>query len=112
MRSDFEKAFQKDLGLSYYLLGIEATHSSGDIILPIRKYLMNLLIETCILRVKLVETYMKPNVKLKMIAKWFQIKEDVKFFFFGQANKNEYIYACVCVCVCVKTMPKKSTRYT
>ena len=54
----------KDLGKLKYFLGIEIAQSKSGVVMPPRKYVLNILEETGMLDCKPVDTPMDPNVKL------------------------------------------------
>ena len=54
----------KDLRKLKYFLGIEIAQSKSGVVMSQRKYVLDILEETCMLDRKLVDTTMNPNVKL------------------------------------------------
>ena len=65
MKRYLQNSFRtKDLGKLHYFLGIEVARSKEGISLSQRKYVLDILEETGLLRSKPVETSMDPNVKL------------------------------------------------
>lgn len=67
LKAFLQTKFQtKDLGVLKYFLGIEVMYSKKGIFLSQRKYVMDLLSEIGMMRSKLCETPIEPEVKLTM----------------------------------------------
>ncbi|XP_073222446.1 uncharacterized protein [Cicer arietinum] len=65
LKQHLSNKFQtKYLGKLRYFLGIEVAQSKDDLVISQRKYAMDILEETCLLKAKSVDTPMDPNVKL------------------------------------------------
>jgi hypothetical protein len=64
LKQHFSHEFQtKDLAKLRYFLGIEVAQSKDGILISQRKYVMDILEETCLLNAKPVDTPIDPNVK-------------------------------------------------
>ena len=65
LKQHFFSHFQiKDLGKLKYFLGIEIAQFKSSVVMSQRKYVLDILKETCMLDCKPVDTPMDPNVKL------------------------------------------------